>query len=474
MNLDSAFARRWFDDVLTSLTDARELINALNVFPVPDADTGTNVVQTLKAGARAAKDLPDSAPVDQYARVFADGALRGARGNSGIIVAQSFQAVAVAFEGAQAVEPVVLVRAFDAIALGARRALAAPVEGTIVTVAQDVADAVLLLPPPLTIRGVVSTALTAATESLERTTILLPALLETGQVDAGALCYVMLITALARAVGIPTVEKPKWFVVGVRTGMSEEERSDFEVMYLVHASHRDATVLRTRLNEIGNSVVVVGGKDQLWHVHVHLSHPAAALSGLPMSQVVVRTLDPSHRGLVAATSAPHLLEPLAAAGAVAVLDANEHTFLRAAQDAAANEVLILPCSNESAAAAQRSLSHAAEDGITATLGATRDDLGVYEAAALHAVGAGVELDSERRVYRIDGLDPAAITSGVEAAARALVAAHPAVITVLVGAALNAHQAARHLTALVRAGSPETETYVIPGGQEAPALLVSAV
>ena len=474
MTLDSTFARRWFDDALSGLTDAREFINALNVFPVADADTGTNVVQTLKAGARAAKDLPQTAAVDEYARVFADGALRGARGNSGIIVAQSFQAVAAAFEGAQVVEPVVLVRAFDAIALGARRALAAPVEGTIVTVAQDVADAVLLLPPPLSIRGVVSTALAAATDSLERTTLLLPALRETGQVDAGALCYVMLITALARAVGIPAVETPEWFVAGVRAGMSEDERSDFEVMYLVRATHRDATVLRTRLNEIGTSVVVVGGKDQLWHVHVHLAHPAAALSEMPMSQVVVRTLDPSRRGLVAATTAPHLLEPLAAAGAVAVLGADEQTFLRAAQDAAASEVLILPCSEESAAAARNAIAHATEDSITVTVGETRDDLGVYEGAALHAVGAGVDLDPERRVHRIDGLDPAAIRRGVDAAAGALVATRPAVITVLVGSALNAHQAARHLVALVRAGSPETETYVIPGGQEAPALLVSAI
>lgn len=474
MNLDAAFARRWFEDALASIASARESIDSLNVFPVPDADTGTNVVATLKAGARAAQKLPETAPVGEFARAFADGALWGARGNSGIIIAQSFQAVATAFEGATEIGPVVLVRAFDAIALGARRALAEPVEGTIVTVTQDVADAVLLLPPPLTTEAVVQTALDAALASLERTTELLPALRETGQVDAGALCFVMLITALARTVGISAQEDPEWFVAGVHAGLSEDDLADFEVMYLVRASHRDATTLRTRLSEIGNSVVVVGGTDQLWHVHVHLRHPADALSELPMNQVCVRTLEPGPRAMVAATNAPHLLESLASAGAVAVLNPRADTFVRAVQDAGTESVTILPCSEESASAATAAVEVAREDSIEVTVAATRDDLAVYEAAVAQAVGAMPDADPARQVFRIDGLDPASVNASAEDAAAALVLARPGVVTVLVGSAYHSHQAARHLVALVRAGSPETETYVIPGGQRSPALLVSAL
>lgn len=474
MNIDAAFARRWFEDALASIERAQESINSLNVFPVPDGDTGTNVLSTLRAGARAAKVLPEDAPIGTFARTFADGALWGARGNSGIIIAQSFQAVASAFEGSEEVGPVVLVRAFDAIALGARRALAEPVEGTIVTVAQDVADAVLKLPHTLTVRTVVETAVAAATESLGRTTELLPALRGTGQVDAGALCFVLLITALARAAGVPADEPPAWFVAGAHASMSDEDLSDFEVMYLVRASHREATLLRTRLNEIGNSVVVVGGMDSLWHVHVHLRHPAEALSELPMNQVCVRTLEPGRRSIVAATSAPHLLESLAAAGAVAVLNARTDTFLRAVQDANSAAVTILPCSEESAGHAQAAADRSREEGISVRVGNTRDDLAVYEDTVAYAVGAEPDADPARQVIEIDGAGPAEVNTAVAQAAASLANTRPGVVTVLVGSAYHAHRAARHLTALLQAGSPQTETYVIPGGQASPTLLVSAL
>lgn len=472
MNLDAAFAHSWLDDALASIESARESIDSLNVFPVPDSDTGTNVLHTLQAGARSARRLDESATVSQLARAFADGALWGARGNSGIIIAQSFQAVAGAFDGASVIEPVVLVRAFDAIALGARQALAEPVEGTMVTVASDVANAVLRLPPPLSTEIVVRAALDASIASLERTTELLPVLRETRQVDAGALCLVLLIIALARSVGIEVTEDPQWFESAARLGAPDQSLEGFEVMYIVRATHRDATVLRTRLNQTGTSVVVVGGKDQLWHVHVHLSHPSEALSDLPMSQVCVRSLAPGRLRAVAATSAPHLLEPLAAAGAVAVLSPGTDTFVRAVQDAGSREVTILPCSEESAQAAAVARDLAIDDGVAVRVGDSRDDLAVLDAAV--ALSATPEAQPSREIHRIDGTDPASITAATDAAAAALVQARPAVVTVLVGAPLTAHQAARRLTALVRAGSPHTETYVIPGGQPAPALLVSAV
>ena len=154
--LDGPTARRWVTLALTALASARPRIDALNVFPVADADTGTNVVLTLSAGARSAQDLPEDAPLGDLSRALADGALWGARGNSGVILAQALQALARTFEGLDSAGPSDLIRAFDAIAQGAHRALAAPVEGTIVTVARDVAGATLALSPHATLVDVVT------------------------------------------------------------------------------------------------------------------------------------------------------------------------------------------------------------------------------------------------------------------------------------------------------------------------------
>ncbi|MGM0384670.1 MAG: DAK2 domain-containing protein, partial [Actinomycetota bacterium] len=349
--LDAPTSRRWLSAALSALASARSRIDALNVFPVADSDTGTNVVLTLAAGARTAQQLDDAATLGELAHATADGALWGARGNSGVILAQALQALARTFEGLASAGPSDLIRAFDAIAQSADRALAAPVEGTIVTVARDVASATLALSPHASLTDVVATAVRASNESLGTTTDVLPVLRGTGMVDAGALAFTILLEALAAALGLEEPAHPDWLAAAPSVPGEYGPLEGFEVMYLVHASHRQATALRMHLSEIGNSVVVVQGAHELWHVHVHLDHPAQALSELPMSQVCVRRLDsPARRvGLVAVTTAPLLLEPLAQAGAVAVLGGNASTIARAVVDAASTDVMVLPCSPADAA-----------------------------------------------------------------------------------------------------------------------------
>lgn len=482
MKIDAPFARRWFDTALAHLAAARGELNALNVFPVPDGDTGTNVVLTLTAGARAAQKLPETVTLPELTRAFADGALTGARGNSGIIVAQSLQALARSFAHSDDADAVVLVRAFDAIGLAASQAVARPVAGTIVTVARDVADAVLLLPPPLTLEIVMDAAVEAAHASLARTTELLEPLRGTAQVDAGALALVVLIDSLAQALGMDVVTDPEWFVSRAGAPHTHGAAEGFEVMYLVQASHRDATRLRVHLNEVGESVVVVEGSGGLWHVHVHLDHPVDALTDLPMSQVCVRHLsvEPRTVGVVAATTAPHLLEPLALTGAVTVLNAGAETLARAVVDAGAVDVVVFPCSEASAEAARQVAADPVvrQDAISATVAGTRDDLSVYESVLMLAASPDADMAALGWVcepvaaHAIDGLDSVALETALDGLVGEVLVRHPAVVTVLVGQALHAHPAARYLAALVRSGSPATETYVIPGGQPSPALLVS--
>ncbi len=482
--LDGPTARRWVTLALTALASARPRIDALNVFPVADADTGTNVVLTLSAGARSAQDLPEDAPLGDLSRALADGALWGARGNSGVILAQALQALARTFEGLDSAGPSDLIRAFDAIAQGAHRALAAPVEGTIVTVARDVAGATLALSPHATLVDVVTAAVQAGNASLDTTTDTLPVLRGTAMVDAGALAFTILVEALAAALGLAPSVHPDWLAAAPDEPHEHDRLEGFEVMYLVRASHRQATALRMHLSAIGNSVVVVQGAQELWHVHVHLEHPAQALSELPMSQVCVRPLDPPKRrvGIVAVTTAPQLLESLARAGAVAVLAADAATIARAVVDAGAGDVLVLPCSAAAAAEAATASGDAVvvADGYAVAVGPTLDDLAVYESVALleAATESGVpELLAvvrdlvSARTHVVGNADPRSLEAEVHALARELASGVPAVVTVLVGAAVGARRAAKLLTALLEAASPELETFIVVGGQPEPALLV---
>lgn len=460
--LDAATARRWFTSALARLAAARASLDALNLFPVPDADTGSNVVRTLTAGARRAQECAPEATLSDLTSALADGALWGARGNSGVILAQSLQAIAQTFDGMESAGADDLIRAFDALASAARAALAHPVEGTIVTVARAIADATVALPPEVELPGVLDVALAAAYDATARTTDQLPELRGTGKVDAGAVCLTIIVEALAEELGVPTHAHSEWLPDPDRAPTGEDI-AGYEVMYLLRATQREAADLRRHLDRVGEAVVVVRGAGDLWHVHVHLEQPAQALAAGELSQVVCRNLDSrAALGAVAATTAPGLLEPLAALGAISVLDAGPRTLARALQDADRRDVLMFPCSAASEEAARRAAddpSVVAED-IAVTTAPTRSNLGVLE-ALLH-------LQSTRSLDGMPIPAEASLTSAAEPdiarAAGELAAAGGAVLTVLVGADPRAADAGRRLVAAVEAVRPDIECFTIEGGQ----------
>jgi len=182
------------------------------------------------------------------------------------------------------------------------------------------------------------------------------------------------------------------------------------------------------------------------------------------------------------TTAPQLLESLARAGAVAVLAADAATIARAVVDAGAGDVLVLPCSAAAAAEAATASGDAVvvADGYAVAVGPTLDDLAVYESVALleAATESGVpELLAvvrdlvSARTHVVGNADPRSLEAEVHALARELASGVPAVVTVLVGAAVGARRAAKLLTALLEAASPELETFIVVGGQPETALLV---
>jgi DAK2 domain fusion protein YloV len=287
--LDAVAVRDWCAAGVEALTRYRQEIDNLNVYPVPDGDTGTNMLLTLGAGYEALLAEPDDGhhspdhdrtPHGHALRCLARGALYGARGNSGVILAQLLRGLAD--ELAPLVEvrgrelTVALRRAADA----ARAAVEVPVEGTILSVAGAAAQAAWNLRSD-DLREVCAVAATAAADALARTPEQLPTLARAGVVDAGGRGLVVLLDALARVVGgsAPDAPGPVHPVPGGVAVAREAGSSaySYEVQYLLDAPDGAVDALRATLGGLGDSLVVVGDGAGVWNVHVHVNDVGAAV-----------------------------------------------------------------------------------------------------------------------------------------------------------------------------------------------------
>ncbi|WP_165372848.1 DAK2 domain-containing protein [Pengzhenrongella frigida] len=392
--LDGAAVRAWSLGATTALEAARGPIDSLNVFPVADSDTGTNLYLTVAQGADEVTALGAGASAAQAMAAFARGALVGARGNSGVIASQFLLGLAAGFEDGEP-DAVALAHALDVAQAMARTAVACPVEGTILTAASAAARAA----GGTALEGgdLAATALAAlrgAREALGRTPDELAVLRAAGVVDAGATGLVVMLEALV----VVVTGRPAPGAVPIaardlaRTGTSEVAgpvaHGEFEVMFLVESATRDlGPELSRRLQALGESVAVVGGPD-VWQAHVHTDDPAAAVAAGALGtqrQITVRLLGPhtSHGssdvagqpdsgqldsgqpdsaqpdagrlGLVVGTCAPGLIRTLARSGAVVMVltgaPASPASVLRAVVDTGAAHVVVLPGSPAALAAA---------------------------------------------------------------------------------------------------------------------------
>ena len=255
-----------------ALAAHRSVIDALNVYPVPDGDTGTNMSLTLRAVVDA---LPADCDLPSLCQAIYDSALAAGRGNSGIIVSQFLRAMAGAWREAATIDAAGLAGSLEAASVAAYGAVARPVEGTILTVGRDVAAAAAAAArreAPLA--EVIEEAIEAGRESLERTPELLEVLRTAGVVDAGGKGLLLLLDALAHVVdGRPLPEPPEVSPPLLDDphrieGAGEVADLRYEVMFLLDAGDDRIAAFRDRWEEIGDSIVVVGG-DGLWNCHIH-------------------------------------------------------------------------------------------------------------------------------------------------------------------------------------------------------------
>ncbi len=277
----------------------QEAINRLNVYPVPDGDTGTNMALTVESMVRELAERGDRADMPMVAEAISYGSLMGARGNSGVILAQIFRGLADAVRDTAGMDAGVLADGLARAADGAYQAVQHPVEGTILTVARGAADAAGSQPSGAGLVATLEAARLGAGVALARTPDLLPVLKAAGVVDSGGAGFVLLFDALLHvADGRPLPECPDEGLeraaadgpgpVGgsivasgpwawrPRRGPTPGWRLRYEVMYLLEAPDESIPPFREVCAGLGDSIVVVGG-NSLWNFHIHTDDIGAAI-----------------------------------------------------------------------------------------------------------------------------------------------------------------------------------------------------
>ncbi|MEU6930327.1 DAK2 domain-containing protein [Streptomyces sp. NPDC046374] len=401
--LDAEAVRTWCAGALEALGREREEIDAINVYPVADGDTGTNLYLTVESAARSVTALAEAAEaagerpdVAQVIRAMAHGALLGARGNSGTILSQLLRGMAaVLAEGSDGDH---LARAFAEAADAARQAVAHPVEGTVLTVACAAAEACAGGGPLVT---VATTAYEGARSALERTPGQLDVLRRAGVVDAGGRG---LVTVLGALVASLTGEAPARLAAPAHRpvldpGCDGGGGPGYEVIYLLEAEDRAVERLRTRLDALGESLVVVGG-DGLWNVHVHVDDAGAAVeagveAGRPyririthFEGAAAQPREPVQRAVVAVLPGEGLAGLCAEAGATTLLalpgaPPTGAELAEAIRRAHAREVVLLPNDTELRQAAAAAVEQARAEGIRVALIPTRAAVQGIAALAVH-------------------------------------------------------------------------------------------
>jgi DAK2 domain fusion protein YloV len=268
---------------LQALRSHARAIDRLNVYPVPDADTGTNMALTVEPVVRALEEVPDDPRA--AARAIASGSLLGARGISGIILSQILRTLAERLATVDAAGASDLAEGLAEAADAARRAVQDPVEGTILTVARAAGEAAVgASRAGADLLGVLEAARQAAAEALARTPDLLPPLRAAGVVDAGGTGFVLMLDAWLSAVdGRPLPDPPPTPAVTAPTslpGAGEHEGDHrYEVSCLLEAPDEVVPALREAWGRLGGAVVLVGGEG-LWTCHLHADDPGEAVEAI--------------------------------------------------------------------------------------------------------------------------------------------------------------------------------------------------
>lgn len=335
----------WARRALSELERKRAEINELNVFPVPDGDTGSNMAHTMAAAVQAASELEDGAGLTEVAEALAVGAVRGARGNSGVVLSQILRGLAQAASYGATEGEMLAVALTNAVGF-VDRAIAEPVEGTIITVLSAAADAARPN-AHLPLADVAAAATAAAEDALQLTQNQLPALREAGVVDAGGAGLVAVLNTLtAEADGAGEPED-----VDKHMPETHGTQGELEVMFSFRG---DLEALKGELAELGDSLIVAPLNDGEATVHIHsrdagkvieTAFAAGEVADLRLEVLTSAVAAGAPERLIIAVTPPGSVTSLyAASGAVTVVPGPNVAadMLDAITRSGSNEVIVLP------------------------------------------------------------------------------------------------------------------------------------
>jgi DAK2 domain fusion protein YloV len=416
--LDDSAIRRWSTAASDAIAEHEVEINGLNVFPVPDGDTGTNLTLTLTAAADALSRASPGNTANAL-KVMSRGAVLGARGNSGVIVAQILRGMAESVHescGVAGCDGPALQLALSRATERAYSAVAEPVEGTSLSVVRAAAAAArTVASTPARLSEVVRAAVDGAGVALARTTDQLPALTRAGVIDAGGRGLVVVLDALAaivtgdaRSSAAPAARPAR----ALLECTDSQSRYSYEVQYLLDAPDSAVTVLRAELAAVGDSVTMAGTGDGVWNVHVHVDDIGAAIeagvrAGRPHRISVLRFADqfgatdqpasgtPSidRHGVAVVAVAPgpglaHLFEAegVRVVGGGPTDNPSTAEVLAAVLASHAAQVILLPNAAQVTAVADIAAAEARAEGIEVVVIPTRSPVQGLAAVAVHDGG----------------------------------------------------------------------------------------
>lgn len=372
--------KRLVEAGLTWLRTNQQTVNALNVFPVPDGDTGTNMVLTMQSAWNEIKDLGHRG-ISDMAGAVSKGALMGARGNSGVILSQLWRGFARGVQGKETLDGPTLAKAFAEARDTAYRGVVRPVEGTILTVAREVAAATeAALGNAQDAIDILEVAVKAADEAVQKTPDLLPVLKQAGVVDSGGKGFFFILEGMLRHVYGESLETPLISVQPISSmqmqgAMEEvEEGQDYEVVVdFLPAENFELQKFYGRLDEMGTSIQVGEGEGMYrMHIHVPLDkryEPIDYIMGIgtitkvamenllaqmddiqkaKASRISLTKVEPGQIAVVIVSPGVGLSRIFASLGAAAVVEGGQtmnpstQDFLNSFENLPTNKVIILP------------------------------------------------------------------------------------------------------------------------------------
>jgi DAK2 domain fusion protein YloV len=434
--VDGPLFKRALLGSLSWLSANHEEVNRLNVFPVPDGDTGTNMLLTLQSAVEDIKES-NAAEVSKIAKLASHGSLMGARGNSGVILSQIFRGFARAVEGKSSLTPAELATAFEEAANAAYRAVNKPTEGTILTVAREAgrsASAAASL-PDANVPRVIAAAASGARAAVLRTPSQLQILRDAGVVDAGGFGLQIILEGMLKTVeesesslASLAATRPAVPLASQVAVALPEEGWGYCTEFLIEGANLDLDRIKHQIESLGNSVLVVG-EPELVKVHVHTDDPTRVITLAGgygrLLKLNVGDMSTQHRRILEgenqASAAPHpngvgvvavvagrgLVEIFRGLGVDAIVEGGQtmnpstQDMLTAIESVPYDEVILLPNNKNVILAAKQVLgltkknvhvieTHSVPQGVAAVVAFRGDRPGADNLAAMKAEAERVQ------------------------------------------------------------------------------------